>query len=133
HRDARRQVIQGFLRRRSRRAVLLVRRTPEVNFGTEEKFVRGIPLLLCLSKDDAVRQARAVRWLDEIRGDLRYGLRQLWRAPVFTVVAVITLAIAIGANTSIFTLEDAVMLKPLPVTDPGALRQLEWTSAHPAF
>src|SRR4051812_18782891 len=86
-----------------------------------------------LSEDDAGRQARALRWLDEIGGDLRYGLRQLRRAPVFTAVAVITLAIAIGANTSIFTLENAVMLKPLPVANPGALRQLEWTSAHPAF
>jgi macrolide transport system ATP-binding/permease protein len=56
--------------------------------------------------------------------DLQYGLRQLRRNPGFTAVAVLTLALGIGANTAIFTLVDAVMLKSLPVANPGQLYRL---------
>jgi len=53
--------------------------------------------------------------------DIRYGLRQLAKAPVLVAVAVLSLALGIGANTAIFTLIDAVMLQSLPVRDPGRL------------
>ena len=56
--------------------------------------------------------------------DLRYAFRRLRQSPGFTVVCVITLALAIGANTAIFTLVDAVMLKSLPVTNPKELYRL---------
>ena len=58
--------------------------------------------------------------------DLRFGLRMLAKNPGFTAVAVITLALGIGANTAIFTLIDAILLRPLPVSDPGELVEL-WT------
>src|SRR5215471_21350938 len=52
---------------------------------------------------------------------MRYALRLLSRGPLFTTVAVLTLAIAIGANTAIFTLVDALLLRPLPYRDPDRL------------
>jgi predicted permease len=63
-------------------------------------------------------------WLDDLGKDIRYGLRMLRKNPGFTAVAVITLALGIGANTAIFTLVNAVMIKTLPVANPGQLYRL---------
>src|SRR5271157_1800116 len=53
--------------------------------------------------------------------DLKYGLRMLARSPGFTAVAVLTLALGVGANTAIFSLLDQAILRALPVKDPGRL------------
>jgi putative ABC transport system permease protein len=70
-----------------------------------------------------------IAWIDHLRRDLRHGLRGLWRNPGFTLVAVITLALAIGANTSVFSLLDQALLRALPVHDPDQLVVLSFAGA----
>ena len=60
-------------------------------------------------------------WLDSLMGDLRYAFRSLRAAPGFALVAILSLALGIGANTAIFSLINAVMLKSLPVSHPEEL------------
>lgn len=64
-----------------------------------------------------------IGWLETLLQDLRYALRLLRKTPGFTAVAVLSLAIGIGANTAIFTIIDALMLKMLPVKNPSELVQ----------
>src|SRR6476469_11216260 len=59
--------------------------------------------------------------MENLAGAIRYSLRQFWFARVFTVAAVLTLALGIGGTTAIFTLIHAVMLRSLPVADPATL------------
>src|SRR5688572_5730503 len=56
--------------------------------------------------------------LNEFAQDVRYGIRGLLKAPAFTAVAILTLALGIGANSAIFSFVDGVLLKPLPYPDP---------------
>ena len=95
-----------------------------------------------LTRDDAIRSARAefgspaavkdwvrdVGWesrIESIWQDLRYAFRLLRRSPVFTASAVLTLALGIGATTAIFTIVEAVVLRPLAIAEPGRVVSLE--------
>ena len=60
------------------------------------------------------RDARSFRWLDDLQRDARYALRSLRRSPAFTVAAVLTLSIGIGATTAIYSVVDTVLMQPLP-------------------
>jgi predicted permease len=80
-------------------------------------------------KED-VRMAWGFRWLETLLQDLRFGLRQLRRNPGFAAVAIITLALGIGANTAIFSLVDTVLLKMLPVRNPEQLVRLAYVTRN---
>ncbi|MEO7084746.1 MAG: ABC transporter permease [Gemmatimonadaceae bacterium] len=73
---------------------------------------------------ERTRDADILTWLDAFAGDVRYGIRALRNTPVFTFVAVSSLALGIGANTAIFSLIDAVMLRSLPISHPEELMQV---------
>jgi predicted permease len=70
---------------------------------------------------ETVRDQRGLPWLDDLARDLQYGFRALRRTPMFTSVAVLTLGLGIGANTAIFSLADAVLLRAIPVSKPDEL------------
>ena len=85
------------------------RRRARVEFGPVEAY------------KDRIRDTRRLTWLDDLRQDVRHAMRSFGRTPGFTAVAVLTLAVGIGANTAIFSLADAVALRAIPYADPDRL------------
>ena len=91
-------------------------------------------LLLCVSKEktdllqgtldllmERVRDQRGSRWLEDFVHDVRFGIRMLWKQPGFAAGVVLTLALGIGANTTIFSVVNVLLLRPLPYHDPDRL------------
>lgn len=88
-------------------------RRARLEFGGEAKF------------EEECREAAGGAFLDSLKQDVRYGLRMLRKSPSFTAIAVATLALAIGANTVVFAVLDALILRPLDVPDPASLYGIE--------
>ncbi len=82
---------------------------------------------LTLAAEDA-RAEIGWRWLEHLGQDLRYGLRSMARDKVFTVLAVASLALGIGANTAIYSFIESLLLRPLPVADPQSLVVMKWSA-----
>ncbi len=74
------------------------------------------------------RNVRGVTLVEHLIQDVRYGVRSLFKAPAFTVVSVLTLALGLGANTAIFSVVYGVLLRPLPFADPSKLVVLHETT-----
>src|SRR6185503_10194484 len=85
------------------------RRVARLQFGNET------------SQRERVRSMDIAEWVQSVAGDARYALRALRHSPVFAIVTIASLGLGIGANTTIFTLLDAVVLRPLAVERPNEL------------
>ena len=78
-----------------------------------------------------IRSKLKERSMDSIIKDIRYGLRSLLKRPAFTAIAVITIALGIGVNTAIFSVINAVLLRPLPYDDPARLISFRSNQSRP--
>jgi predicted permease len=110
-----------------------------IEMETQDNIARGLPReearYAAIRKfgnvtrvQEEAREVWSFLWLEQLWQDVLFGLRMLRKAPAFTAVAALTLAFGIGANTAIFSLIDAVMLRSLPVENPAQLVLLKWSA-----
>ncbi len=99
------------------------RRAAEDRFGDTERVRKKT---LRAERSRVGKQNRAI-YMDNLRQDLRFAFRQLWKRPVFSIIALAMLALGIGANTAIFSVVHTVLLRPLPFQEPDRIVRI-WES-----
>jgi putative ABC transport system permease protein len=82
---------------------------------------------------ETVRLREGLPWVENLRRDVLYALRQMGRAPGFAAVVIVTLALGIGANTAVFSVVDAVVLRPLPYAAPERLVEVQSSNSSDEF
>ena len=82
------------------------------------------------SVHEALRDMWTFRWIEELRQDLAYSVRTLRRTSAFTTAAISTLALGVGAATALFSVVNAVLLRPLPYDDPDAIYRIRTLDAR---
>jgi putative ABC transport system permease protein len=110
---------------RERAEELMERGMPEQSAIEEARRQFGNPTF----QAEAARDHDIIGWIDSVFADVRYATRALLRSPVFATVAIASLALGIGANTAIYTLIDAVLVRSLPVPNPQELAQVTTSDA----
>ncbi len=124
--------IASMFRGRSLDASLDEELRAHVDMALEDHIRRGIPEAearrLALREfggvtqvREAYRVQRGMPLLEQVRRDLRYGIFQLWKSPGFTLTAILTLALGVGANTTVFSMINGLLLRPLPVPQSNRL------------
>ena len=134
--------LQPFFRRRKIEADLSEEMRTHLEMQTEANIAAGLPpdearfaALREFGGVDQVKESyrdkRSIPWIEDLLRDVRYALRQLAKSPGFTAVAVLSLALGIGANTAVFSLVNGILLGSLPVPNPQELRTIQWSGVEP--
>jgi len=130
-----RSLIAGLLRRKSVEGSMADEMSFHIEAYTRDLVRSGVPQAEAERRarvefggvevyKERCREARGLRILDDLRTDLRYAGRTLAKSPSFSITAILTLALGIGANTGLFTMVDTLLLRPVPVQDPSSLYQV---------